>query len=156
MKHMVRITHGLTLWQPWATLLVRGYKQHETRSWYTSFRGALAICAAKKWNEELRDTCVHEPFWTPLSQGGDFDPDSLPRGYVVGVVTLTDCYRALGRESPHAVHDRDFGDFSAGRWAWRCDNPIELSTPIPITGKQGIFTLPETISVEVSTHIINR
>src|SRR5579885_3051649 len=36
---------ALTLHEPWATLIARGLKEVETRDWYTSYRGPLAIHA---------------------------------------------------------------------------------------------------------------
>ena len=38
---------ALTLTQPWATLIAVGAKRIETRSWGTSYRGRIAIHAAK-------------------------------------------------------------------------------------------------------------
>lgn len=37
----------LTLHQPYATAIALGHKRYETRSWWTSYRGPLAIHAAK-------------------------------------------------------------------------------------------------------------
>ncbi len=37
----------LSLLQPWATLVVMGVKQIETRSWRTDYRGPLLIHASK-------------------------------------------------------------------------------------------------------------
>lgn len=37
---------ALTIWQPWASLLVSGQKKYETRSWATAYRGPIAIHAA--------------------------------------------------------------------------------------------------------------
>ena len=39
----------LTLFQPWATLVILGEKKIETRSWKTNYRGEIAIHAGKKW-----------------------------------------------------------------------------------------------------------
>lgn len=44
---------AITIWQPWASLIALGAKQiyvkrFETRSWATSYRGPIAIHAAKK------------------------------------------------------------------------------------------------------------
>ena len=39
---------ALTIWQPWASLIARGVKQYETRSWATKYRGPIAIHAAMK------------------------------------------------------------------------------------------------------------
>src|SRR3989339_577320 len=38
---------AISLWQPWASLCAVGAKLYETRSWSTSYRGPLLICAAK-------------------------------------------------------------------------------------------------------------
>lgn len=40
---------AISLWQPWATLISTGDKTWETRSWATTYRGPLAIHAAKKF-----------------------------------------------------------------------------------------------------------
>ena len=39
---------ALSLWQPWASLVALRVKTIETRSWSTSYRGPLAIHAAKR------------------------------------------------------------------------------------------------------------
>ena len=39
---------ALTIWQPWASLLVSGQKKYETRSWATTYRGPIAIHAAMR------------------------------------------------------------------------------------------------------------
>lgn len=39
---------ALTIWQPWASLLVSGQKKYETRSWATDYRGPIAIHAAMR------------------------------------------------------------------------------------------------------------
>ena len=39
---------ALTIWQPWASLLVSGQKKYETRSWATAYRGPIAIHAAMR------------------------------------------------------------------------------------------------------------
>ena len=39
---------ALTIHQPWASLLARGAKRFETRSWATNYRGPIAIHASKK------------------------------------------------------------------------------------------------------------
>lgn len=53
---------GLSLWQPWATLVGVGLKRVETRSWATSYRGPLAIHAAKRRPEigRIGDSIVVE------------------------------------------------------------------------------------------------
>lgn len=49
---------ALTLHQPHAMLVETGWKEVETRSWYTNYRGPLAIHASLRWTEDLRDAAV--------------------------------------------------------------------------------------------------
>ena len=39
---------ALSLYEPWATLIALGEKRYETRSWTTTYRGPLLICASLK------------------------------------------------------------------------------------------------------------
>lgn len=50
---------AISLWQPWASLVPAGAKPVETRSWSTSYRGPLAIHAAKTTDgfDELPGDC---------------------------------------------------------------------------------------------------
>lgn len=87
----------LSLWQPWASLLVHGRKRVETRSWPISHRGPLLIHAAKKWDGELSAMCVREPFKGSLECMGIFHdnpftkPHGLHFGCIVGRVDVRDC-----------------------------------------------------------------
>jgi len=61
---------GLTLTQPWATLVAIGAKSIETRSWSTSYRGPIAIHAAKGFPKWASETCGDDPFRTELQKAG--------------------------------------------------------------------------------------
>lgn len=96
----------ITLTQPWATLVAIGAKQIETRSWQTSYRGPLAIHAAKGFPVWARELCITAPFWEALS---DLSPtdfgvpvekwkqempalwECLPTGCIVAVCDMVDC-----------------------------------------------------------------
>lgn len=96
---------ALTLTLPWAPFVMWGAKWIETRSWATSYRGPLAIHAAKGLgpvggNRGFLELCRQEPFFTELirhkpNQAGMFYDDdyfmSLPRGAIIAICTLLDC-----------------------------------------------------------------
>jgi hypothetical protein len=96
---------AITLTQPWATLVALGAKKIETRSWSTSYRGPLAIHAAKGLGPVggmagLRDLIESQPFNAALcdvGSNGMIDwwgkdiPEVLPRGAVVAVCELVIC-----------------------------------------------------------------
>ena len=125
---------AITLTQPWASLVANGSKLYETRSWYTSYRGPLAIHAAKgfpKWAQEL---VIEEPFYTLL------DGIPLPIGVVVATVNLIDCVPTTVRLMEKLSNqERALGDFEIGRYAWQFAEIKPLPTPIPAKGALGLW-----------------
>lgn len=51
------VIRGLSLTQPWATLVAIDAKKVETRSWGTRYRGRVAIHAAKGFPTYAQDIC---------------------------------------------------------------------------------------------------
>lgn len=103
----------ITLWQPWASLLACGAKEYETRSWETSYRGPIAIHAAKKKPPQQEDlewdsfnamtnaltkqygACRFD--WhlggTRMNADGSDNGFDIPLGSVIAVANLVDCLR---------------------------------------------------------------
>lgn len=159
----------LTLWEPWATLLVHGIKKIETRpkpTKWTIEKGSYLIHSAKKWNIAQAQLSITNPFDEFLEKiniekkfiRGNFwryerKPDYL--GYIIGSVNVIECceikagtYTKLpfifpkkSKECYIDIHELElsFGDYSEGRYAWICQNPRILKTPIPYKGGQGYY-----------------
>src|ERR1035438_4171252 len=127
---------ALTLTQPWATLVAIGVKRIETRSWYTHYRGPLAIHAAKGFPNWARAQCLFEPFVSALRPHCATLGD-IPRGVVLATCNLVGCREIIhsvhpslpegeyivdggphGRIIPPPMPALEFGDYSDGRWAW--------------------------------------
>lgn len=127
----------LSLWQPWATFMAIGHKRNETRSWPTSYRGLLAIHAAK-------NTSALEDADDILSEAG-FDMEGRttvggtkwPLGKIVAVVRLVDCVRTEDIRDRLTKCERAMGDYSDGRFAWVTEDLKKLD-PIPWRGMQGL------------------
>lgn len=145
---------GITLTQPWATLCMlpaRGLvgKRYETRSWSTSYRGPLAIHAAKGFPAHARNLCATEPFRSTLAAAGITSPEQLLRGVILGTVQLVECWRIWdsvyllgpGISSRHIPTEPElsFGDYTPGRSAWEFGKASELVTPMPWKGRLGLF-----------------
>lgn len=137
---------GLTLTQPWATLMALGAKRIETRSWQHSYRGLVAIHAAKtvpRWAEDIDCT---EPFLTYL-----YDRQ-IPRGVIVAVGRLVD-YIPTNTLIPELratlpAPDTDeyaFGDYSPYRYAWLFEDVRPLAQPIPCRGMYGLWEMPSQL-----------
>lgn len=152
---------ALTLTQPWATLIAIGAKRIETRSWTTSYRGPLAIHAAKgfpKWARKF--TTEPECYQTVRTH------PSLVAGYPTGVVLATcrlvacklivETKTALGpcadanRMLPPPPPECYFGDYSSGRYAWILEDVRELPEPVPAVGSLGLWEWSAEATAPVS------
>ena len=131
----------ITLTQPWASLVALGAKRIETRSWTTSYRGPLYIHAAKGFPEDARELCFEEPFRTAL---GRLSPADLPRGAVLASAYLKHVLPVKVAQScyPLSEMEREFGDFSSGRFAWFLEDVVALAKPIPAKGSLGLWEYP--------------
>lgn len=131
---------AISLWQPWATLIAIGAKRFETRSWGTSYRGPLAIHAAKR--PARRDEC-NPAIGVDLFDAGYVGLNNLPYGCVVCVVDLVNCTptEEVEREEwfePHSERELAFGDFTPGRYAWQLENVRYLEN-LAAHGFQGLW-----------------
>jgi len=125
---------ALSLWQPWAEAMRRGLKRNETRSWPTSYRGWLAIHAAKRIPDAV--PCA----WR-----------DVPLGAVVCIVNLVNCVRTEALRNELSEEEESWGDYSNGRWAWCTEDLIALPSPIPLRGHQGLFDVNLSGIVQLPT-----
>jgi activating signal cointegrator 1 len=110
---------ALTLTEPWASLVACRQKLVETRSWYTAYRGPLAIHAAKGFPKWAREESEENPiFKTALTfETGSYNPE-LTRGRVLCLVELVDVKRTEDVRLTLSAKELEFGDYHAGRFAW--------------------------------------
>ncbi len=151
---------AISLWQPWASLLVFGLKRFETRAYPfpASLRGhRIAIHAAKK--DVAMDPQFARAVFQMLTDAG-MSRDQVAFGAIVGTLELRDAYQMgshiegasrsrlwdvkelVDRRCPASVDvatEAALGDFRLDRWAWECVKPHALAKPIPYMGKQGFF-----------------
>jgi len=159
---------ALTIYQPYASLVAVRAKRFDTHTWYTSYRGPIAIHAAKKRVEDVLDEMFPD-YITPfevafvstirviLGQEGD-----LPHGAIIAKAQLVGCYKISHIQetagTPIEVgywkqggmvwcdiseQEQLFGNWSAGNYAWELQNVIPLDEPIPCRGYQRIWNWDE-------------
>lgn len=160
---------ALTIWQPWASLLACGAKKYETRSRATSYRGPIAIHAAKK-----------DPCRLPLLGLEEFEEATtaalkkaglawclLHTGSIIATAELVNCWRIVYHPGPNVDFAKHipigaeldvpkkhpdfgryivptetellFGDWTPGRYAWELANTKMLPKAIPAKGAQGLW-----------------
>ncbi len=136
--------HGLTIIQPWATLIATGMKRYETRSWATRSLGPIAIHAGRRTTqaeEYIGDVMDAAP--AVFDAIGVEDADDLPFGCVIATGWLTGCLATAGLSVDDM--ERALGDFSPGRFAWRIDRVSRLATPVPMRGAPGLWPVDAAI-----------
>lgn len=120
----------LSIRQPWAWLIVHGYKPIENRTWGTPFRGDFFVHAGLTFDHEGYNW-VRETFPNiPMPQPNEFE-----RGGIVGKSTLVDCVPPFSdlAENVDAWYVGEFGFL------------LKESQPLPfraLKGKLGFFDTP--------------
>lgn len=155
----------ITLTQPWASAVAWGLKRIETRSWWTSYRGPLAIHAAQSLDPAggeagLLRLCTEiealrlEMLRRRMVIGGVLNVSALPRGQVVAVsdlkmcertedlVAVRDVFSPAWREVlapwPMTPAERSLGNYGPERFGWLLADVQELLFPITYRGGQGL------------------
>lgn len=112
---------ALTICQPWAWAIVHGPKRIENRTWWTNYRGMIAIHAGKsrKWLEDR------------LNDGTPVKHDELVFGAIIGVANLWHCCRVERLQKPVP--------FGEGPFCWLLADVTALARPYEIAGQRGLW-----------------
>jgi hypothetical protein len=127
---------ALTICQPYASLILRGDKRVENRTWPTSHRGPMYIHAGKsrKWFDD-DEHLIHEFGYMP------------PFGAVIGIANVIDCVEfcdiVIGEYDTKYPWLRDH-EHANGPWCWILEN-IKLITPVPYRGAQKLFDIDASL-----------
>lgn len=138
----------LSLLQPWASLVVMGVKQIETRSWNTNHRGVLLIHASKGKAGSI--FASEYPFKKHI-----LDFSKIPFGAIIGQVTLIDVIRTeeLGmtdeRINTLTLEEKAFGDYSSGRYAWMFEDAVTFPEYFSARGSMNLWNCPPFVEKEI-------
>lgn len=143
----------ISLWQPWASLIAVGAKKIETRSWTTSYRGVLAIHAAKVFNRESRDFWMTSRFVRArVEQFNALSPD-VPLGAFVAVCRLADVKTAFQLSGTLGAEEEALGNYGIGRYGWILEDVQPLSPPVPAKGAQGLWSIMPELAERIMANI---
>ncbi|MCD8563223.1 MAG: hypothetical protein LRY54_04130 [Alphaproteobacteria bacterium] len=142
------IIPALTVWQPYASLIIKGHKPYEFRNY--RMRGKMigrriAIHAGLRKASEMDIADLQ----TMLGRGHGWeyaglresaaaffdDPTPWPFGAVLGTAVIGP---SLTPESVRATFGGD-GPASLRSWAWPLTEIVEFDQPIPAKGAQGFW-----------------
>ncbi len=140
---------ALSVCQPWAFLLVNGFKNVENRKWATQHRGPLLIhagvCKSSSWKKSrFAQQAALEGVYARLRALGiapPVIPDDLEAGGIVGRVTLLDCVRRPEGELLPCIQDHIralSSPWFEGPVGWLVSDPAPLPF-VPLRGHLHLF-----------------
>lgn len=119
----------LTIKEPWATLIIDGYKMYEFRSWKTNYRGKILIHSGLSIENDM------------LSRFKDYNIH-CSRGGIIGEAMLTDCvlvdeqfYKQLLEIDP-VIYEKSNHSMKYG---FKLENVKKYDNPIYVKGKLGLW-----------------
>lgn len=155
---------ALTVYQPWATLIVAGAKPYEFRGWrlHQSLIGRRVVIHASarpmradELNGIIRDllaggdvaasTCLHKDISLPILQNmlRDLSRGGGPYGVGLGTATFGDPVSGFDVAEEFGlarVNDSDRHDHA--NWAWPMLDIERWQDPMPMKGRQGVWNWP--------------
>ncbi len=120
---------ALTIKQPWAELIIEGYKTYEFRSWKTNYRGKILIHAGKSLERDM----------ATRFKGYNL---TYTMGAIIGEATLEDCilvdkkFNEELRKIDPVVYGRSN---HVETYAWKLTNIVKYEKPIEIKGQLGLW-----------------
>lgn len=129
---------ALCLQNPWAQLVVSGFKTIEARTWPTNHRGELLICSTAKSNKSLEKAVldvIEEETDLAFEQSEFF-----VNGAVLGKVNLVDVRELTEDDLEESWLDpMEFDAHEGPLYAWVFENAEPIAEPIAIKGKARLF-----------------
>ena len=121
----------ITIKQPWATLIAKGYKEYEFRTWKTKYRGDILIHAGKKIDKKAMERFKYLNLEYPI-------------GKIIAQATITDCVY-VDEEFAKKLYKKDpvvyKGLINKNNWdgyGFKLENVKEVN-PIEVNGKLGLW-----------------
>lgn len=139
----------LSMHQPWASLLIHGFKRFEGREWDTDYRGRLWIHAtSQKPERSLIESIEYECqklYGKELPKFPSYQTSTL-----LGYVDLVDCIKneEYVKQYPKALLEP-----STSKYLFVCKNPNALEVPIKMPGDQKIFKIKDEIAERIGNLI---
>ena len=122
---------AITIKQPFASLIIEGYKEYEFRTWRTKFRGDILIHAGKGVDKKAMEKNKHLV-------------SDCPSGCMLGIVKITDCIkidddaRLMLKEKNNIVYDHVITDKEWDGFGFKLENVRKIEK-IPVNGKLSLW-----------------
>ena len=119
----------LTIKQPWASLIVDGYKKYEFRSWKTNYRGKILIHAGMSIENDM------------ALKVKKYNLEYV-KGAIIGEAEIVDCI-LVDEQFNNQLIQIDKVVYGKNNhittYAWKLENIKKYDNPIYIKGKLGLW-----------------
>ena len=122
---------ALTIKEPWASLIINGYKEYEFRSWKTNYRGKILIHAGKSLEKDRA-----EKF-----KGYNLEYSS---GEIIGEAELVDCIKVTEEfdKKLKKINPVVYGNSGhVETYAWKLETIKKYDKKIPAKGQLGLWNI---------------
>lgn len=119
----------ISIKEPWASLIINGYKEYEFRTWKTKYRGKILIHASKTPDKKALDR------FKSLNLNYQY-------GCIVGEVEIVDCIVINDELNKELLNKNELvygATLDRTGYAWKLENIEKYSKLIPINGKLGLW-----------------
>lgn len=120
---------ALTIKEPWASLIINGYKEYEFRSWKTNYRGKILIHAGMSIDKDM------------INRFKDYDLKYMC-GCIIGEADLVDCilvdkkFNDELRKIDPIVYEKSN---HIETYAWKLENIKKYKNVVYTKGKLGLW-----------------
>ena len=129
----------ITIKQPWATLIAKGYKEYEFRTWKTKYRGDILIHAGKGTDKEA------------MTRFEDLKLE-YPEGCIIAKAKITDCIYVDDNFRKRVIPKNPNIYKSLNRTEWEGYGfkieEVEEIRPIKINGKLSLWEYDYNVNGE--------
>lgn len=123
------IVKTLTIREPWASLIVNGYKEYEFRNWKTNYRGKILIHSGIGFDKEY------------LDRFKEYDLE-YGKGEIIGEAELVDCIK-VSDEFQKVLNNKNRLVYGSNnydqKYAWKLINIKKYDKRIPVKGKLSLW-----------------
>lgn len=120
---------ALTIKEPWASLIVNGYKEYEFRSWKTNYRGKILIHTGMSMDKDM------------ISRFKDYNLKYMS-GCIIGEADLVDCI-LVDKEFNNKLREINPIVYSQSNhietYAWKLENIKKYDKVVYTKGKLGLW-----------------
>lgn len=119
----------ITIKEPWASLIINGYKEYEFRSWKTNYRGEILIHTSQQVDKEA------------LKKFEDLNLN-YQTSKIIGKVTIIDCKLVDDKVDKELSKNKVYNLSSKiGKYAWVLKDPQPLINNKEVKGRLGIWNI---------------